>query len=271
MLAKFLFAVFFLSAACSRMDESENEKVRKYNEKREAIYRLDHEKIFAHCDVFEKKREKYPWEDFSHGGILKITKEYFRCKGSDINPPIKVIRGGEEIFDCGGLDKHGLPFEQNKEFVYPILIELLNYIQLKSNSLVVVTTGHRCPAHNRYADSSKLASTSKHQLGAEVDFYVEGLEEKPLEVVKWIMDYYQENPNSEYNRFFKCQKNPEGLKQPGWYNKEIFIRIHDKTEGRDFDNRHPYPYVTIEVRYDLQKNESVVFDWEKSVKNYLKY
>lgn len=253
------------------MDQSENEKVRKYNEKKEAIYRLDQEKFFVDLDIQEKKREKYPWEDFSEGAILKITKEYFRCKGSDMNPPIKVERGGEEILDCGGLDKHGLPFQQNKEFIYPVLLDLLNAIQLKSNSMVVVTTGHRCPTHNRYADPSKLATTSKHQLGAEVDFYVEGYEEKPLEVVKWIMDYYQENQNSEYNRFFKCQKNPEGLKQPGWYNKEIFIRIHDKTEGRDFDNRHPYPYITIEVRYDSQKSEPVVFDWEKSIKNYLRY
>jgi hypothetical protein len=253
------------------MDQSENEKVRKYNEKKETIYRLDYEKIFANYEVKEKKREKYPWEEFSHGAFLKINKEYFRCKGSEMNPPIKMEGGKEEIVDCGGLDKHGLPFQQNSEFIYPILIDLLNYIQEKSQSLVVVTTGHRCPIHNRYADSSKLGATSKHQLGAEVDFYVEGFEYKPLEIVKWIMDYYQENPNAEYNRFFKCQKNPEGLKQPGWYNKEILLRIHEKTEGRDFDNRHPYPYVTIEVRYDSQKNEPVLFDWDKAVKNYLRH
>ncbi len=252
------------------MDQSENEKARKANEKKETIYRLDHEHIFSFPMTSPKERDKYPWEELYMGSVIKINKEYFRCKGSDINPPIKAIGGKEEIFDCGGLDKHGLPFHENHEFVYPILIDLLNDIQEKAKATVVITTGHRCPQHNLYADKTKNMQSSKHQLGAEVDFYVEGYEEKPLEIVRWIMDYYQKNSNSEYNRFIRCQKNPENLKHPGWYNKEILLRIHEKTEGRDFDNRHPYPYITIEVRYDSVKNVPVNFDWDKACKGYLR-
>ena len=266
---KFLGFLLIL-ASCSRMDQSENERVRKCNEKKESIYRLDHERIFSEVEVREKSREKYPWEELCSGVLVKINKEYFRCKGSDINPAIRAEGGKEEIVDFGGLDKHGLPFKDNQEFVYPVLIDLLNYIQEKSQGTVVITTGHRCPMHNRYADPSKIMQSSKHQLGAEVDFYVEGFEEKPLEVIKWIMDYYQEGQSAEYNRFIRCQKNPENLQHPGWYNKEILLRIHEKKEGRDYDNRHPYPYITIEVRYDRIKNEPVSFDWDKAIKGYLR-
>ena len=265
-----LFIIILMSIGCSRMDQSENERVRKCNEKKETIYRLEHERIFSEVESREKKREKYPWEELYMGMHSKINKEYFRCKGSDINPPIRGEGGKEEIIDCGGLDKHGLPFQENQEFIYPILIDLVNYIQEKSEGTVVITTGHRCPVHNRYAEQAKIMQSSKHQLGAEVDFYVEGFEEKPLEVIKWIMDYYQAGQSAEYNRFIRCQKNPEGLKHPGWYNKEILLRIHEKTEGRDYDNRHPYPYITIEVRFDKQKNEAVNFDWDKAIKGYLR-
>ena len=268
---KSIFVLLLLFFSCSRMDQSENEKVRKYNEKKETIYRLSHEKIFTDVKSGAKVREKYPWEEVYMGNLLKINKEYFRCKGSDINPPIKAEGGKEEILDCGGLDKHGLPFHEKGEYVYPVLIELLNYLQEKSGMPVVITTGHRCPQHNRYADRSKVMQSSKHQIGAEVDFYIEGYEEKPLEVVKWIMDYYQQSANIEDNRFFRCQKNPENLKHPGWYNKESLLRIHEKNEGRDFDNRHPYPYITIEVRFDSQKNEPVNFDWDKAIKGYLRH
>ncbi len=259
-------SLILIAVACSRMDQSENERVRKCNEKKEGIYRLHHEKVFSEVCSSEKKREKYPWEEVYSGALLRITKEYFRCRGSDVNP----ARIKEEIVDCGGVDKHGLPFQGDQEFIYPVLIDLLNHIQEKSQTGVVITTGHRCPVHNRYADSSKIAQSSKHQIGAEVDFYVEQFESKPLLVIQWIMDYYQANSNAEYNRFIRCQKNPEGLKHPGWYNKEIFLRIHEKNEGRDFDNRHPYPYITIEVRFDKIKNEPVVYDWPKANTGYLR-
>ena len=237
---RWILCSLFLIGACSQMDQSENGRIRKYNEKKEAIYRLHDEIAFVEEPSFKKKRGKYPWEEFCIGNLTKITKEYFRCKGSDVNPM------KENQSDCSG--NHPLPMQGDKEFVSPVLIQLLNYIQKQGQRSVIITTGHRCPVHNRYADSAKFAQHSKHQTGAEVDFYVEQFEDKPLEVVQWIMDFYQTNPDSEYNRFHVAKKNPEKLKHPGWYNKEIHIRVHEKTEGRDFDNRHPYPYITIEAR-----------------------
>jgi sulfur relay (sulfurtransferase) DsrC/TusE family protein len=70
-----------------------------------------------------------------------------------------------------------------------------------------------------------LDAASKHLTAEEVDFYVEGLEENPLEVVSYIMDYYQKFNQTDLNRFIKCKKNNRNLTHPGWYNKEIIILL----------------------------------------------
>ena len=85
------------------------------------------------------------------------------------------------------------------------------------------------------------------------------------------MQFYQENSEEDYLRFMKCQRNPRGLKQPGWYNKEVLVRINDKDEGRDFDNRHPYPYVTMELRYDREKDRQVEYTWKSAHTGYVRY
>ena len=43
-----------------------------------------------------------------------------------------------------------------------------------------------------------------------------------------------------------------------WQNKEILIKLYQKDEGRDLDNRHPHPYISIQVRYDRDRGEPVV-------------
>ena len=63
---------------------------------------------------------QYPWEDSQPSNNIRITKEYFRCNGNSANP-LKL--GKEPLYDCGGKQKHSLPLQNNKEFIYPILIE----------------------------------------------------------------------------------------------------------------------------------------------------
>jgi hypothetical protein len=111
--------------------------------------------------------------------------------------------------------------------------------------------------HNTYSDNDKSARYSRHQIGAEVDFYVEGYENRPEEVVEVIQSYYQtpSNPIS-YKRFSK--------KRHGIQNKEIRVSIAQVGEKRDGDNRHPYPYITIEVLYDRAKKKSVQYTWHKA-------
>ena len=90
----------------------------------------------------------------------------------------------------------------DKEFVYPILIDLLNEVQAKTRGKVVITCGHRCPVHNAYADNSSYNQNSKHMIGAEVDFYVQGLESPPEEVFELLMSHYKENPRYQEEKAY---------------------------------------------------------------------
>jgi hypothetical protein len=149
------------------------------------------------------------------------------------------------------------------------LIDLLNFIQEKTHAKVVITCGHRCPLHNAYADSSN--STSKHMIGAEVDFYVEGMQEQPEEIVSLLQQYYQTPEyGHEYLDFARAYHNPN-VSTPACYNKEILIQIYQKDEGRDFDNRHNYPYICIQVRYDREHRERVIYSWPKAHKGFRRY
>ena len=165
--------------------------------KGEYIFRRHDESLVQVEPLIAQKRVPYPWEEENHCCYPKITKDFFRCKGSSLNPPILVQKDHEIIryFDCGGTQKHSLPLRDQKEFIYPILIDLLNYIQNQTKKRVVITSGHCCPEHNTYLDHSPQNRTSKHMIGSEVDFYVQGLEHSPEEVIDWIFKYYSEKKN----------------------------------------------------------------------------
>lgn len=212
----------------------------------------------------------YPWEDETALTIRPITKEYFRCKGTFLNPPRVVMDGTKEIarfYDCSGGEKHSLPLESGKEHIYPILLELVNEIQKKTNSPVIITSGHRCPSHQAYIDSSPKGSGSKHLIGAQVTFYVQGLEACPERILQLIFDYYKTaeayQGKNEYITFSRYEKESDVATSP-WCNKEVFIKLYQKDEGRDFDNRHPYPYLSIQVRFDREKNEAVTVSYAKA-------
>ncbi len=213
----------------------------------------------------------YFWETSQKGALPKITKEYFRCKGNPLNPVrIEEVRGEKvRYFDCGGSDKHSLCLRDQKEWIFPILPEVLNYIQQKTGRRVVITSGYRCPEHNAYVDPHPSNQTSKHMIGAEVDFYVQGMEHKPEEVVKLIIGYYKDQ--KEYQEFKRYEKPDAQVSTQPWMNKELFIKIYKATEGRNFDNRHPYPYIALQVRYDRDKKERVVYSWDSSFRGYLRF
>ena len=191
----------------------------------------------------------YPWESTKPGKISPITKEYFRCKGSSMNPPIPIIHDGkviENLFDCHGADSHSLPIRHEREFIYPILLELVNEIQASTGKPVIITSGHRCPAHNRYVDQSPKNQASKHLIGGEVCFYVAELERNPEVVLNAIFAFYRSNPRyaaegKVYTEFERYDKEVDVSTQP-WINKEILIKLYLPHEGRDGDNRHPFPY-----------------------------
>ncbi len=260
---------------CKSSDKKEMS--RGVEQKGEYIFRKDHENIFPLAEPQKREKKAYPWDKILKGNHPSITKEFFRCKGSSLHPN-RIIEQPDGLVhwqDCGGVEKHSLPLREGKEFVYPILIDLLNYIQDKTCKKVVITCGHRCPQHNTYVDESYDNHSSKHTIGAEVSFYVLGLEEQPEVVVKHIQEYYKENSTyqalsdyKEYLNFHRYEKQDTNVSTLPWYNKEVFVKIFNKNEGRNFDHRHFYPFVSIQVRYDREKNEKVTYSWDKAHRNY---
>lgn len=233
------------------------------NKEKEIYFSLDVPKV--------NETPIYPWNKKNIDGVWRITKDFFRCKG-DLNHPL-ISKDKIFIKDCSGAEAHGLPVRDGKEFIYPCLIDLLNYVQEKTKKKVVITTGHRCPAHNNYADPSSLNKSSKHLLGAEVDFYVEGMEKESEKIIALLQNYYKTDPtfcrDKEYFEFQKMDASKYHVSIAPWANKEILIKLNLENENRDFDNSHDHAYITIQVRFDRETNKKVVFD-EKQIGQYLK-
>lgn len=268
----FILALFFVTSCSGSLKETEYQKIRNHNQVYKTITRQSKDHLLSFEVPHEKQREAYPWEKTSFEKYPLITKEFFRCKGSSENP--SYLNHSERIFDCNGSVRHSLPLKDGKEFVYPILIDILNYLQEKFDSRVIITCGHRCPQHNRFSDISEFNRTSKHMIGAEVDFYVEGYEKEPKKVVDAIMSFYsKEDYKSKpaYSDFKRYTKNNLNVSTQPWFNHEIFIKLYLSYEGRDKDNKHPYPYVSIQVRNDPDENERVSYTWQKAFYNYLRY
>jgi hypothetical protein len=269
-------AIICSLGGCSGLEETEKKKIRERNWKGEAIYRNANDLFFPITLPASLPRAPYPWE--SEAILPRITKEFFRCKGNPLHDMRPRQEEDEELpegmvgyLDCEGSAHHGLPILQGKEGVYPILLDLLNYVQKKLAKRVIITCGHRCPTHNRYADPSQKNRSSKHQIGAEVDFYVQGLEEAPQVVLKALFEFYRETPRYRDQKEYilhPYEKEGHSGALCAWINQEVFIAIHAKEEGRDFDNRHPYPYITIQVRYDRDLAQRVVYDWTRAHQGY---
>ena len=270
-LSNYLIFIFLIFNSCSSNDDQH-----PVSQKAEFIYRVHQEHLFPIETPKLQKQKPYPWEIGNNGNYPLVTKEYFRCKGSSLNPVrhYQGTQGLERFYDCGGSEKHSLPLRDGKEFIYPILIELLNYLQTKTGKRVVITCGHRCPDHNTYSDPSKENQYSKHMIAAEVSFYVQGMEENPEIIVQMIQDYYKTQENyknkKEYTEFKTYEKDDTNVSTPPVYNKEIYLKLFKKKEGRNFDNRHPYPYISIQVRHDRDKDERVVYSWKEANQNFLR-
>jgi len=278
MLRWVLFMMAGLLVACSTSEEDSGEKMRQLNQKGEYIYRHHDEYLFNVASPEKQTPDSYPWEIGNSDKYPRITKEFFRCKGSILNPVRIVQNVGEEpqrFYDCGGSQKHSLPVREGKEFIFPVLIDLLNYLQQKTGKRIVITSGHRCPEHNSYADSSKENQYSKHMIGAEVSFYIQGMEETPELVVSLIKDFYKEASKhkglKDFSDFQRYEKGDTNVVIQPWYNKEVFVKIFGKKEGRNFDNRHPYPYISIQVRFDTDLQEKVIYTWDKAFNSYMRH
>ncbi len=221
---------------------------------KEALYRKHDEYFMQPPQAMPQTRAPYPWEKNWQGAIKTLTPHFFCCKGSRQNPPIQV--NGVFIYDC---QPHGLPLDDKGDIaISDCLIDLLNGLQSHLGKKVHITTGHRCPTHNLYCDASALNRQSKHLIGAEVDFYIEGLEHDPMQVIQAIFDYYQKNyTDPAYTTFTRLEKENLNVKTKPWLNKAILIKLYLPDEGRDFDNQHPYPYIGIQDRNRQVERQTV--------------
>jgi hypothetical protein len=88
-----------------------------------------------------------------------------------------------------------------------------------------------------------------------------------------VQNYYKETSlfkgDKEYLEFKRYEKEDVNTRTPPWFNKEIFVKLFMADEGRDFDNQHGFPYLSLQVRFDREKNEKVRFD-DKQIKNYMR-
>jgi hypothetical protein len=272
-MTRYLFycCIFLLLFGCSTSEEAKKAAIKRKNAKAEYILRHHNTLFFPIFPPEARVRELYSWEEGGAANLQRITKDFFRCKGSSLNIPILDNKDPEKpvIYeDCKGGASHNLPLIHGKEGVYPVLIDILNYLQEKTEKRLVITCGHRCLQHNKYSDRSKNSFSSKHMIGAEVDFYLQGMENKPKEVINLIFQFYKEKKRygfREYEIFERAVDRESDVSTPLWFNKEIIIKLYKENEGRDFDNRHPYPYVSIQVKYDKDKKEKVVFSPDKSL------
>ncbi len=241
-------------------------------EKKESVQRImrhSSERLIEPISLKKKEIEKYPWEKKPQQNLVKITKDFFRCKGSLMHP-LRMTSESLQLNDCKGANGHFLPIIHGEENVYPILIDLMNYLQKNLKKRVIITCGHRCMEHHRYADLEQKQAASKHLIGAEVDFYVQGMEQEPMKVIEAIFAFYRQTPGymhkEEYEKFERYD-GPTDVSTKPWINKEIAVKLYNGKEGRDFDNRHPYPYICIQVRFDRDLQEKVVYTWEKAHQN----
>lgn len=255
--------------------DTDPREIRRQNETAQFVARAATDRYYQLQPPARIAQAPYAWREQEYGRYSNITKEYFRCRGSNLNPAhLKETPDGTviRIADCGGGHSHGLPVIDGVEHIYPVLFELLNEIQRETGRRVAITCGHRCPPHNTYADDSQYNATSKHMVGAEVDFYVQGMEDKPEQVLDVIFRYYQTRfPDDPSLRVFERYEKPDtNVSTHPWYNKEVFIKLFTREEGRDLDNRHPYPYISIQVRWNRETNSRVNYTWQQAHRGYLR-
>ncbi len=267
---KALFSLFIISQiACSGLERSEYKKIRKQHAVTAKVTRKKADQTFSLYTSTHAPGKvmisPYSWQD-QHVRPPRITKEWFQCKGSCKNP--SYVLEGATYEDCGGSHEHSLPKQEGKEHIYPILLDLLNHIQYKTGKKIIITSGHRCPRHNAYVDPSLKNRSAKHQIGAQVDFYVEGLENRPMKIVRVIQDYYKKHHQTKnQKKYTNFRRSSGGTGVSIWSNQEVSIAIYPEKKGRNKDNTHPYPYLSCEVLFDKKRDAPVSYTWEKAHKN----
>lgn len=257
-----LVTVLLLLTGCVSVEDTQMEKFYAKNEIREKIYRFEEEIEYPLLPPQKKEKEKYPWEKEAQVKLDPVAVSDFICKGSKKHPNRIIVRASQEELsyeDCGGKEEHGTPT------IYPILPRLLNRVQELTGRRVVITSGFRCPKHEQYLHPGEVAPSSLYTHGAACDFYVEGLQNSPQIVIKIIQDFYKQDPATSHDPsftvFHRLPLDTSHAVTP-WINREICLIINTDQEGRNPDNAHDFPYISLLVHYDREAKKPIKTTWQ---------
>lgn len=257
---KHLILLAILCCSCDDASSRVKKKRKKNNYVCEKIYRNSDEFFYQEDHLVIAEKTFYPWQ--SRSNFTQITMNTLRCRGSDSHKSYKI--GKKTVEDCNGLHDHGLPYKDKQEFVYPVLIDTLNYLQDSLQKEVVVVSGHRCPKHHRYVTRGQSRLT-RYMIGAKVDFYIKGYENDLGKVIETIATRYA-NDEKRYKEFVKSAQ------KDGTYsfrNKELRISYGVNAEAKKFDNVH-FAVISLEVLYDREKDQRVYLEWDQAYKGYIR-
>jgi hypothetical protein len=190
---------------------------------------------------------RVPWIRYEigpHATWQTLTRDHFRCKGKGARAPL-ALEDGNYLFDCWGFE-HGLPWIQEKEFVEPLLLRVLNAIQQELQTSVLILSGHRCPAHHRFITHGKGSPSDRHLIAAAADFQVRGFEKTPLMVVSTVQKIFNKLSQDPKTKFHSI---PEG----GWKNGfcELFWRPAGQFISPDHPDNEGYFELILTHRLDL--------------------
>lgn len=219
----------------------------------------------------------YPWVEYylQQEALPRhtLTMDDFRCRGRGGHAPITLQEEGGKsyLFDCWGVN-HGLPWSwidpdtvpmqarKGSERIQPALMEILNELQMRLQTPVIVICGHRCLSHHNYVYHSAGPSSDKHLIGGAADFYLPEWMDRPQDIMKAIKTICK----TRHNRLGLGKELVDsGSDSSYWSGREIELRYH-ATGSNDIDHPVATPYFEMTVRYDYEKKQDVRFSLQQA-------
>lgn len=192
-----------------------------------------------------QKSPTYPWNT-CHPRFLSLTKYSFQCSGTNPEADIPLHQ------KCLGTLHHGLPLVNGKEYIYPRLIDLLNFLQKENKEKIIVIRGHICPKIFSLLDTQE--QHEKYLIGAMVKVSSQINWEKNLSPL--VKKFYDKK--KEEDPLYEIENSPYAIT---FINQEFKFIIHPSSLTNIME---------IEVLYDKEKDSPIKFT-EKDIQNYLRY
>ncbi len=151
----------------------------------------------------------------------------------------------QRFYDCQGgcLPKNGVDVR---------LMAFLNKVDEEYDDNLIITSAHRCFQHNLFS-YMLLAATGKDPRVIRIDskhVTVSGLEKccaVDFLILPKNAEQLQNAIDNEFKRLFN-----EVFKGRYEFEELFWLKVYDRDEGRDFDNKHNQPYIHIQLRDGME-------------------